>query len=99
MHPLHFFTRRQDSSEVFFSQSYLQYGHLATKTLMKQIWAESEPFGLTLRAHRDAQWFPSPQGLNDISLMAYATGKYDKKSTILLNKYRMHLQVTSLYDG
>jgi hypothetical protein len=66
--------------------------------MMKQIRVESEPFGLTLRAHRDAQWFPTPQGINGISLMTYASGKYDKKSTMLLNKYRMHLQITSLYD-
>ncbi len=35
----------------FFQAPYKLYGFLATKTLTKQIWAETEPYGLTLRHH------------------------------------------------
>ncbi len=36
------------SFQQFFSQSYLWYGHLATKSMGVQIWSETEPYGLTL---------------------------------------------------
>jgi hypothetical protein len=42
----------------FLTSSYEQYGYLATKTLMKQIWAETEPYGLILKCHSTHSWFP-----------------------------------------
>lgn len=58
-------------------QSYITYGFLATQMSMKQIWEESEPFGLTLRPNKTSVWSPQPQGVSDFSLMEYAIGKYN----------------------
>lgn len=82
----------------FLEQPYITYGFLATHTLIKQIWAEFKPFGLTLRPNLNSVWLPHPQGTNDFSLVEYAIGKYSQQDIKLLNRYRMYLQVISLYD-
>jgi hypothetical protein len=43
-------------------------------------------------------WTPQPQDPADLSIMEYATGKYDTHEIILLNRYHLYLQVISLYD-
>ncbi len=82
----------------FLEQPYATYGFLTTQTLIKQIWAEMEPFGLTLRHSKSSVWSPQPQGQNDFSLMDFALGKYSEYESNLLNRYRLYLQVISLYD-
>ncbi len=82
----------------FLSRSYITYGGLTTKTMIKQIWSEMEPLGITLRCCTDQTWTPQPQGPADFSIMEYATGKYDTQEIILLNRYCLYLQVLSLYD-
>jgi hypothetical protein len=40
-----------------------------SKTLIKQIWAETEPYGLQLCHHPLYTWLPKPQGYGDFPLM------------------------------
>lgn len=53
----------------FLAEPYDKYGSLASPTLCTQIWRETEPFGLQLRASPEAIWTPSHQGHNDIPII------------------------------
>jgi hypothetical protein len=81
-----------------FTSSYTDYGFLATKTLIKQIWSETEPYGLQLRSHEHQTWLPTPQGRGDKSLMSIACQHYSTRDVTRLNRYRLYLRVISIYD-
>jgi hypothetical protein len=82
----------------FFQSSYEAYGFLATKTMTKQIWAETEPYGLQLRHHQHQTWLSLPQGTRDIPLMEIACRNYSRKDATRINRYRLYLRVISMYD-
>jgi hypothetical protein len=75
----------------FFQSSYEAYGFLATKTMTRQIWAETEPYGLQLRHHQHQTWLPLPQGTRDIPLMEIACRNYSRKDATHINRYRLYL--------
>jgi hypothetical protein len=62
---------------------------LATDTLMKCIWKETEPFGLTLRHATNQIWNPSPQGDGDFSITEFALTVYSKKFANKINRVRL----------
>lgn len=79
------------SFQQFFSQSYLRYGHLATKSMGVQIWSETEPYGLTLWPSLETTWLPSSLGHNDIPLMEIATNVYNTTGSAMINWCRLYL--------
>lgn len=79
-------------------ESYQAYGALATHTLVKQIWAETEPIGLQLRAAHSQTWHPIPQGHHDCTIMELASRTYSNKHLNLINRYRLYLQVITIYN-
>jgi hypothetical protein len=84
--------------QPFLSSSYESYGKFATSTLLKCLWAQTEPFGLYLKPNADSYWLPKLQGSGDIAIMDDVTKFYDKESCIKLNRCRLYLQVITLYD-
>ncbi len=70
--------------QPFLSSSYTSYGTYATSTLMKCIWAQTEPFGLHLKPNADSYWLPKLQGSGDIAIMDDVSKFYDKESCIKL---------------
>jgi hypothetical protein len=82
----------------FFQISYDTYGFLAAKTLTKQIWAETEPYGIHLKHNADQTWLPTPQGAGDIAIMELVCQHYNKKDACRINRYRLYLRVISIYD-
>jgi hypothetical protein len=84
--------------QPFLTSSYELYGKFATSTLMKCLWAQTEPFGLYLKPNADSYWLPKLQGSGDIAIMDDVTKFYDKESCIKLNRCRLYLQVITLYD-
>ncbi len=63
----------------FLQLSHAMYSHLATKTLMKQIWNETEPNGLTLKCADNIMWTPQLPGRSEIAIMEFAMTIYPKK--------------------
>jgi hypothetical protein len=84
--------------EQFLSQPFNTYGDFSTTTLGKQIWAETEPYGITLQAAPDAIWTPSPLGENDLPIITLAHQVYNKKGATIINRCRLYLNVISMYD-
>jgi hypothetical protein len=84
--------------QPFLTSSYATYGHYITKTLMKRLWEETEPNGLILSPADGEMWIPQPQGHQDIPIMELVARYYSKKETNMLNRYRLYLQVISIYD-
>jgi hypothetical protein len=89
--------------EIGILQQFLQtphelYGHLATKTLMKQIWKETETNGLLLQSADKIAWTPQLQGNSDHAIMDIAMKVYFKKMSSKINRCRLYLQVITLYD-
>jgi hypothetical protein len=82
----------------FLSESYHSYGHLGSLTLGTQIWRETEPLGITLRATPSATWTPSAVGVGDIPIMELAIQVYNSRGTIMINRCRLYLNVISIYD-
>jgi hypothetical protein len=82
----------------FLQTSYHIYGHLATNTLMKCIWNETETNGMQLRSADQMAWCPQLQGHGDFSLMEFISTNYPKKTAHQLNRYRLYLQVITFYD-
>lgn len=82
----------------FLSSSFLQYRHYATNTLLKCLWEETEPQGMVLRPEESSVWIPTPQGNQEIPLMEIVSRHYGSKEAIMINCYRLYLQVISLYD-
>lgn len=80
------------------SCSYETYGFLITNTLIKCIWAETEPFGITLRSHKNSSWVPQLQGAQDIAIMEIATKNYNNHNCTIINRCRLYLKVLTLYD-
>jgi len=62
--------------QQFLTLPYELYGNLITRTLIKRLWAETEPHGITLRSSPGLSWTPSPQGESDFSLTEFINGKY-----------------------
>ncbi len=84
--------------DSFVTQPYSSYGHLATPTQGTQIWLETEPAGLTLRASPDQHWVPNSSRINDFPLMELAVHSYNQGGSNIINKCCLYLQVISLYD-
>lgn len=82
----------------FLSTPYQLYGHLVTKTLIKTIWGETEPNNIQLRPSPGATWNPEPQGTQDIALIDIAVANCSQPNSQIINRYRLYLQVISLYD-
>jgi hypothetical protein len=82
----------------FFMLPFNQYDHLATKSLCKQIWGETEPSGITVRPAPTITWVPCPLSQQDIALMDLATNNYNSKGSTMINKCRIHLQAISMMD-
>jgi hypothetical protein len=84
--------------QPFLSSSYESYGHLATHTLLKCIWALTEPFGLYLQPDLTTYWVPKLQGTNDVPIMEDVRAFYDNEDCIKLNRCRLYYQVITIYD-
>lgn len=82
----------------FLSSTYETYGSLATTSLIKCIWAQTEPYGLVLQPNLDYYWIPKLQGTNDISIMDDARVFFDDDDWIKINRCRLYYQVITLYD-
>jgi hypothetical protein len=80
------------------SSSYDKYSIFATSTLLKCIWAQTEPFGLYLKPNSDSYWLPTLQGSGDIAIMEDVQRFYDKESCRKINRCRLYFQVITLYD-
>ncbi len=83
--------------QPFMSSSYETYG-VATTTLLKCIWAQTEPFGLLLKPNTESYWLPTLQGYGDIAIMEDVQRFYDRESCIKLNRCHLYFQVVTLYD-
>jgi len=86
------------TSKPFFQSNYDQYGHLATPTLNTCLWAETEPYGLTIRGHSEALWCPTLQGSTDLAIMELAVAIFNPDSSYKINRCRIHLQLFTVYD-
>jgi hypothetical protein len=82
----------------FLSSSYERYGAFATHTLIKCIWAHTEPFGLYLQPDPKNYWLPSLQGTDDIAIMEDIQNFFDSATCIKINRCRLYYQVITLYD-
>ncbi len=82
----------------FFTSSYTEYGFLTTKTLVKQIWSETEPYGLQMHHNKSQVWLPTAQGKGDQSLMTIACQHFNKRDVNRINRYCLFLRVTSIFD-
>jgi hypothetical protein len=82
----------------FLEMPYHMYGFLATHTLMKRIWNETEPHGLILKHAQNIAWTPALQGTSDFSIIEFALSVYSTKIVNKLNRVRLHLQVITFYD-
>ena len=71
---------------------------LGTKSLVKQIWSETEPFGLTLQSAPNCIWTPQPRGLGNTSLIDVALQNYNAEQAKMINRYRLILQLISICD-
>jgi hypothetical protein len=84
--------------QPFLASSYESYGSLATTTLLKCLWAQTEPFGLFLQPDTTTYWLPKLQGLNDIAIMEDVRTFYNMEDSIKINRCRLYFQVITLYD-
>jgi hypothetical protein len=84
--------------QPFLTASYEMYGELATTTLLKCIWAETDPFGITLRPNKTSIWIPHPQGPTDMSIMAKVRAIYNPSDCVIINRVRLYLQLITIYD-
>jgi hypothetical protein len=84
--------------EQVLTAPFMTYGHLGTQSLIKTIWAETEPNNLTLRATEECAWHPRPMGTNDVAIMSIAVKHYSKSDTQKINRCRLYLQLFSIYD-
>jgi hypothetical protein len=50
-----------------FTASFETHSHLATRSMVKCLWGEMEPFGLYIRGDVTQIWTPSLQGNNDVT--------------------------------
>jgi hypothetical protein len=66
--------------------------------MVKQVWSEAEPYGLTLKHHPSMTWIPTPQGPTDIPIIKIAKRHHSMRDTRRINRYRLYLRVISLYD-
>jgi hypothetical protein len=82
----------------FFSQPFETFGHLTTRTLGTQIWRETEPRGIQLRAAENAIWTPKSQGISDIPIITLALQVYNKKGANMIIRCRLYLNVILIYD-
>ncbi len=73
------------------------FGHLGSTTLITTLWGETEPNNIFLRPHQPIAT-PYYQGTHNIELMRVACRHYNCKDSIFINRYRLYLQVTTLYD-
>jgi hypothetical protein len=76
--------------QPFLSSSYETYGCLATTTLIKCIWAQTEPFGLYLHPNTESHWVPKLQGTNNIAIMDDARTFFDDDDWIKINRCRLY---------
>jgi len=84
--------------QQFLSTPYHQFGHLATISMVAQIWRETEPLGIHLKPPSNATWIPDPLHPCDLSIMDLATSIYDKKGSTIINRCRIYLQIISICD-
>ncbi len=85
--------------EQVLTTSHILYGHLGTRSLIKTIWAETEPNDLYLQAaSREIAWSPIPQGFTDVAIMEIAIRHYNNEQSNMINRYRLYLQLFSVYD-
>jgi hypothetical protein len=82
----------------FLSQSFEHFGHLATISLMVQLWQETEPFGLTLIPAHNTTWTPHPLFHGDIPIMELAAQTYNARGSLMINHCQMFLQIISFGD-
>lgn len=59
---------------------------------------ETEPNGIQLRPSPDTAWTPKPHGMGDKTLMDIATAHCIQPQSQIINRYRLYLQVISLYN-
>ncbi len=76
-----------------FLASYSDYGHLVTKSMVKCIWGEMSPYGMSICGHSSVLWVLKPQGNNDFALVAYAVRHLNKVDAIQINLCRIYLRV------
>jgi len=84
--------------QQFLSTPYHQFGHLATISMVAQIWRKTEPLGLHLKPSNNVTWVPAPLHPCDFSIMDLATSIYDKKGSTIINQCRIYLQIISICD-
>ncbi len=56
----------------FLESPYHIYSYLATNTLMKCLWKETEPHGFILKHAQHQTWSPKPQGTSDFPIIEFA---------------------------
>jgi hypothetical protein len=84
--------------QPFLTAPYEIYGSLATTTLLKCIWAQTEPFGLILQPDTSQYWLPKLQGPNDIAIVEDMRSFYNSEACKKINRCRLYFQVTTIYD-
>jgi hypothetical protein len=82
----------------FFTTSYATYGHLVTKSMVKCLWSETNPYDMYLCGHSSISWMPKLQGQNDFALMSYAIHNFNNEDTIKINRSSIYLQVILASD-
>lgn len=86
------------STECVLTSSFDHYSHLSTHSLIKCLWAETEPYGLTIKNHSSISWIPQLQGNNDMAIRVLATRHFSPMNSGKINKCRIYLQVLTIYD-
>jgi len=86
------------SFDHFFSIPYDTFGHLASLSTCRQLWRETEPFGVTLRPMDGITWTPRPLSSNDLTIMTLATSVYSKRGSAIINRCHLYLRVISVCD-
>jgi hypothetical protein len=81
-----------------FLTSYQQYHYLATRSLIKCLWGETEPFGLYIKGGNTTVWTPTLQGPTDIPITEFAVTHFPSSYVCRINRCQLYLQVFTLYD-
>jgi len=84
---------------TFFSQtSYEQYGYLATHTLNKCLWSETETHGIFLCSHANVGWHPTLQGPYETTTIRWIGQYFTPTESNTINRHRIYFQLGKMYD-
>lgn len=80
------------------STPFCTYGHLATHSLIKCLWAKTINHNMFIQRHKEVTWHPQPQGPSEISIMDLALVNFSKQHTIMINHCHIYPKVFTIYD-